>query len=30
MAIALELQARGHEPVIATLPLYREKIETPD
>lgn len=27
MAIALELQARGHDPVIATSGLYREKIE---
>lgn len=27
MAIALELQARGHAPVIATGALYREKIE---
>jgi rhamnosyltransferase subunit B len=27
MAIALELQARGHNPVIATSGLYREKIE---
>ncbi len=27
MAIALELLARGHEPVIATMSLYREKIE---
>jgi UDP:flavonoid glycosyltransferase YjiC (YdhE family) len=27
MAIATELQARGHEPVIATMGLYREKIE---
>ena len=27
MALAIELQARGHEPVIATSPLYREKIE---
>ncbi|CAN5829122.1 MAG: glycosyltransferase family 1 protein [Pyrinomonadaceae bacterium] len=27
MAIALELQARGHDPVIATSSLYREKIE---
>lgn len=27
MAIALELQARGHYPVIATSALYREKIE---
>lgn len=27
MAIALELQARGHNPVIATTSLYREKIE---
>jgi rhamnosyltransferase subunit B len=26
MAIALELQARGHEPVIATMESYREKI----
>ena len=28
MAIGLELQARGHEPVIATSALYQEKIET--
>ncbi|CAN5868733.1 glycosyltransferase [soil metagenome] len=27
MAIALELQLRGHDPVIATSGLYREKIE---
>jgi UDP:flavonoid glycosyltransferase YjiC (YdhE family) len=27
MAIAIELQERGHEAVVATLPLYREKIE---
>ena len=27
MAIALELQSRIHEPVIATSALYREKIE---
>ncbi len=27
MALAIELQSRGHEPVIATSPLYREKIE---
>lgn len=27
MAIALELQRRGHVPVIATMPGYREKIE---
>lgn len=27
MAIALELKARGHTAVIATSPLYREKIE---
>jgi rhamnosyltransferase subunit B len=27
MAIAMELQARGHEPVIATSSLYRGKIE---
>jgi rhamnosyltransferase subunit B len=27
MAIAMELRARGHEPVIATSELYREKIE---
>ena len=27
MAIALELQSRGHEPVIATMEIYREKIE---
>ncbi|HKZ00663.1 MAG TPA: glycosyltransferase [Pyrinomonadaceae bacterium] len=27
MAIARELQARGHDPLIATMSLYREKIE---
>jgi rhamnosyltransferase subunit B len=27
MALALELKARGHRPVIATSPFYREKIE---
>ena len=27
MALALEMQARGHHPVIATSPLYREKVE---
>ena len=27
MAIAMELQTRGHEPVIATSGLYRDKIE---
>ncbi len=27
MALAMELQGRGHRPVIATGPLYREKIE---
>jgi len=27
MALAMELQARGHKPVIATSPLYRPKIE---
>jgi MGT family glycosyltransferase len=27
MAIAMELRARGHQPVIATSELYREKIE---
>lgn len=27
MALALELQARGHTSVIATSPLYREKVE---
>ncbi|MGH9880207.1 MAG: glycosyltransferase, partial [Pyrinomonadaceae bacterium] len=27
MAIAMELQARGHDPVIATSGLYQEKIE---
>jgi UDP:flavonoid glycosyltransferase YjiC (YdhE family) len=27
MALALELQARGHVPVIATMAYYREKIE---
>src|SRR5262245_3964279 len=28
MAIAMELQARGHVPVIATMEIYREKIES--
>jgi rhamnosyltransferase subunit B len=27
MAIALELQSRGHHPVVATMEIYREKIE---
>jgi UDP:flavonoid glycosyltransferase YjiC (YdhE family) len=27
MAVALELQARGHRPVVATMEVYREKIE---
>jgi MGT family glycosyltransferase len=27
MAVAMELQARGHVPVIATLAIYREKIK---
>jgi MGT family glycosyltransferase len=27
MAVAMELQSRGHEPVIATSDVYREKIE---
>src|SRR5919112_839016 len=27
MAIAMELQRRGHDPVIATMDIYREKIE---
>lgn len=27
MAIALELRARGHSPVIATMEVYREKVE---
>lgn len=27
MALALELQSRGHVPVIATMEIYREKIE---
>lgn len=27
MALAIELQARGHKPVIAASPLYRKKIE---
>jgi rhamnosyltransferase subunit B len=26
MALALELQQRGHDPVIATSPIYREKV----
>lgn len=28
MAIGMELQRRGHTPVIATLPVYREKVGT--
>src|ERR1051325_3528025 len=28
IAIALELKARGHHPVIATSEIYREKMET--
>ena len=27
MALALELQSRGHEPVIATMNYYREKVQ---
>src|SRR4030095_6991667 len=27
MALAIELQSRGHEPIIATMEYYREKIE---
>jgi rhamnosyltransferase subunit B len=27
MALALELRARGHRPVIATMEVYREKVE---
>ena len=27
MAIAMELQRRGHKPVIATMEVYREKVE---
>ena len=27
IAIALELQARGHEPIIASLEEYREKVQ---
>ena len=27
MALATELQSRGHEPVVATMPIYREKME---
>lgn len=27
MAIAMELQSRGHTPVVATMEIYREKIE---
>jgi UDP:flavonoid glycosyltransferase YjiC (YdhE family) len=27
MAFAMELQARGHTPVVATMEIYREKIE---
>lgn len=28
MGLALELKRRGHEPVIATSPIYRQKIES--
>lgn len=28
MAVALELRRRGHTPVIATMEIYREKVET--
>ena len=28
IAIALELRARGHEPILATLDMYREKVES--
>ena len=27
MALALELQSRGHDPVIATMNYYREKVQ---
>src|SRR4029079_12658050 len=27
MSLAMELQARGHEPVIATMEFYRQKIQ---
>jgi len=27
MAVALELRARGHRPVMATMEVYRETIE---
>ena len=27
MAIAMELKRRGHTPVIATMEVYREKVE---
>lgn len=27
MAVALELRRRGHHPVVATMPIYREKVE---
>jgi len=27
LAIALELKARGHHPVVATSEVYREKLE---
>ena len=30
MALAMELQQRGHTPVIATMEIYREKIEGAD
>ena len=28
MAIAMELQSRGHTPVVATMEIYREKINS--
>jgi UDP:flavonoid glycosyltransferase YjiC (YdhE family) len=27
LAIARELQRRGHQPIVATIPMYREKVE---
>ena len=28
MALAIELQRRGHRPVVGTLPLYKDKVES--
>ena len=28
IAIALELKARGHRPIVATMAMHREKVES--